>query len=89
VRRGTRPPTGTFGGIFFLGYGLFRGFVELYRQPDAQFRSADDPIGTVLGPLTMGQTLSLLMVFGGLALLWYAWSRRDESTRLPKKRRGS
>ncbi len=85
VRRGTRPPTGTFGGIFFLGYGLFRGFVELYRQPDAQFRSADDPIGTVLGPLTMGQTLSLLMILGGLALLWYSWSRRAENSR-PSRR---
>jgi phosphatidylglycerol---prolipoprotein diacylglyceryl transferase len=71
-RRGKRPPTGTFGGIFFLGYGLFRGFVELYRQPDAQFRTADDPLGTVLGPLTMGQTLSLLMVIGGIGLLVYA-----------------
>ena len=74
-KRGARPPTGTFGGIFFLGYGLFRGFVELFRQPDAQFRSPDDPLGTVLGPLTMGQTLSLLMVVGGIGLLVYAWRR--------------
>lgn len=74
-RRGKRPPTGTFGGIFFLGYGLFRAFVELFRQPDAQFRSTDDPLGTVLGPLTMGQSLSLLMILGGLGLLLYAWRR--------------
>ncbi|CAN5778087.1 prolipoprotein diacylglyceryl transferase [soil metagenome] len=75
-RRGSRPPTGTFGGIFFLGYGLFRGFVELYRQPDAQFRTADDPLGTVLGPLTMGQTLSLLMVLFGIGLIVHAWRGR-------------
>lgn len=60
---------GTYGGIFLLGYGVFRSFVELFRQPDAQFRTPDDPIGTVLGPLTMGQTLSLAMIVAGLLLL--------------------
>jgi phosphatidylglycerol---prolipoprotein diacylglyceryl transferase len=92
-RRGNRPPTGTFGAIFFLGYGLFRGFVELYRQPDAQFRTADDPLGTVLGPLTMGQTLSLLMVIGGLGLLIWVWrtgggERHPGVAERPRKRRG-
>lgn len=72
-RRRRRLPSGTFGGIFLLGYGAFRSFVELYRQPDAQFRTADDPIGTVLGPLTMGQTLSMFVIIGGLVLLYLAW----------------
>ncbi len=76
LRRGKQPPTGTYGAIFILGYGLFRAFVELFRQPDAQFRGPDDPLGTVLGPLTMGQTLSLLMVLGGIGLLIYALRRR-------------
>jgi phosphatidylglycerol:prolipoprotein diacylglycerol transferase len=81
-RRGYRLPDGTFGGIFLLGYGLFRSFVELFRQPDAQFRSADDPLGTVLGPLTMGQTLSVLMILGGLGILLWSWRRaQDGSTR--------
>ena len=71
-RRGKQPPEGTFGGIFLLGYGIFRSFVELFRQPDAQFRGPDDPLGTVLGPLTMGQTLSVVMILGGLGLLVYA-----------------
>ncbi|HEX2093315.1 MAG TPA: prolipoprotein diacylglyceryl transferase, partial [Longimicrobiaceae bacterium] len=79
-RRGVRLPDGTFGGIFLLGYGIFRSFVELFRQPDAQFRGAGDPLGTVLGPLTMGQTLSALMILGGLAILVRSWRRASHST---------
>jgi len=77
-RRGVRLPDGTFGGIFLVGYGLFRSFVELFRQPDAQFRGPDDPVGTVLGPLTMGQTLSALMILGGLGILLWSWRRAQQ-----------
>lgn len=72
-RRGIGFAEGTYGGIFLMGYGLFRSFAELYRMPDAQFRGPDDPIGTVLGPLTMGQTLSILMILVGVALISRAW----------------
>jgi len=48
---------------------VLRTFLELFRQPDAQFRGPGDPLGTVLGPLTMGQTLSALMVLVGLAIV--------------------
>ena len=41
--------------------------MELFRQPDVPFRGLDDPLGTVLGPLTMGQTLSALVILGGAA----------------------
>ncbi len=68
-RRGIQLPTGLLAGIFLLGYGLFRSVVELFRQPDAQFRGPDDPLGTVLGPLTMGQTLSLAVIGAGIYLL--------------------
>lgn len=68
-RRGRPLRPGTYGGVFLVGYGVIRSFVELFRQPDAQFRGPDDPLGTVLGPLTMGQTLSLLMVVAGLLLV--------------------
>lgn len=78
-RRGRRPGDGFFGGVFLLGYGLFRTVVELYRQPDVQFTDAGDPLGTVLGPLTMGQTLSLVMVLGGVGLI--AWTARREAWR--------
>ncbi len=67
-RRGRGPATGLLSGTFLVGYGALRMFLELFRQPDAQFRGPGDPLGTVLGPLTMGQTLSALMVLAGLAL---------------------
>jgi phosphatidylglycerol:prolipoprotein diacylglycerol transferase len=68
-RRGRDLAPGTYGGAFLLGYGIFRSLMELFRQPDAQFTSAGDPVGTVLGPLTMGQTLSLAMIVAGLVFL--------------------
>lgn len=68
-RRGVRWGDGAYGGLFLLCYGAVRTVVELFRQPDAQFRNAGDPLGTVLGPLTMGQVLSLVMVLAGITLL--------------------
>jgi phosphatidylglycerol:prolipoprotein diacylglycerol transferase len=67
--RGKPLPQGTYGGLFLLCYGIFRSFVELFRQPDAQFVSHGNPLGTVLGPLTMGQTLSMGMIVAGIALV--------------------
>ncbi|HEX2206300.1 MAG TPA: prolipoprotein diacylglyceryl transferase [Longimicrobium sp.] len=65
-RRGRDLAPGTYGGVFMLGYGIFRSLMELFRQPDRQFTDAGDPLGTVLGPLTMGQTLSLAMIAAGI-----------------------
>ncbi|MCA8883996.1 MAG: prolipoprotein diacylglyceryl transferase [Rhodobacteraceae bacterium] len=67
---------GRIAGLFFLGYGLSRLTVELFRQADAQFITPDNPWGHVirLGEfgLTMGQVLSLPMVAAGLAVLLIA-----------------
>ncbi|MDR0787878.1 MAG: prolipoprotein diacylglyceryl transferase [Gemmatimonadota bacterium] len=71
-RRGVRLPEGLLSGVFLTGYGIFRAFVELFRQPDAQFRDANDALGTVLGPLTMGQTLSIGVIVAGLYFLFRA-----------------
>lgn len=76
-KRESWPPAGVISGLFFIGYGGIRIFIELFRQPDAQFRGPDDPLGTVLGPLTMGQSLSLAMVIGGIATLVWAYRRRQ------------
>ncbi|HKP75223.1 MAG TPA: prolipoprotein diacylglyceryl transferase [Longimicrobiaceae bacterium] len=65
-RRGVRWGDGAYGGLFLLCYGAVRSVLELFRQPDEQFRDAGDALGTVLGPLTMGQVLSLCMVLAGL-----------------------
>lgn len=75
-RTGPWPPPGLLAGIFIAGYGSIRSVIELFRQPDAQFRDPGDPLGTVLGPLTMGQVLSLLMVVVGITLAVWAWRRR-------------
>jgi phosphatidylglycerol:prolipoprotein diacylglycerol transferase len=68
-RRGVRWGDGAYGGIFLIGYGAVRTFLELFRQPDAQFASATNPLGTVLGPLSMGQVLSILTALVGVFFL--------------------
>jgi phosphatidylglycerol---prolipoprotein diacylglyceryl transferase len=83
-RRGVQWGGGAYGGIFLFCYGAIRSFVELFRQPDAQFRDANDPLGTVLGPLTMGQTLSLLMVVAGLFFLVRGIRSASSSPPAPK-----
>ena len=66
-------------GVFLVGYGLARSFVELFRQADAQFITATNPAGYVwqLGEfgLSMGQILSLPMAALGLALILWARKR--------------
>jgi phosphatidylglycerol:prolipoprotein diacylglycerol transferase len=57
-------PDGGLLAVFLSLYGLFRFFVELFREPDAQ-------LGFILGPFTMGQTLSALMILGGVILFSY------------------
>lgn len=80
-RTGRTFPDGVVGSFFLIGYGTIRVFLELFRQPDAQFRGPGDPLGTVLGPFTMGQTLSSLMILAGLALLFW----RLNSGRVPAR----
>ena len=57
-------------GTFILGYGISRFLVELVRQPDAGLENL--PWG-----LTMGQTLTVPMILGGLYLIATAKGRRQ------------
>jgi phosphatidylglycerol:prolipoprotein diacylglycerol transferase len=50
--------------FFLIFYGFFRFFLEFFREPDLQ-------LGFVLGPLTMGQLLSAIMVLAGLVFHFY------------------
>jgi phosphatidylglycerol:prolipoprotein diacylglycerol transferase len=64
---------GSLIGIFLVGYGTSRYFIEFYRVADPQFISEINPRGYVfqfaeLG-VTMGQLLSLPMVIVGLIFL--------------------
>lgn len=74
IRRGALARPGRVFGIFLVGYGLSRSFLEQFRQADAQFVTPDNPHGHVLRlgaewGLTMGQLLSLPMVLVGILLV--------------------
>lgn len=66
---------GFYGGLFLVGYAAARFPIEFLRQPDAQFTGPDDPVGTVLLGLTMGQTLCVAMALAGLAFAWHGRNR--------------
>ncbi len=60
-------PTAAVSGLFLLGYGVFRFYVEFYRVPDADLGYL------ALGWVTMGQILSAPMIIFGVILLFKAW----------------
>ncbi len=64
-------PTGGLLALFLSLYGLFRFFVEFYREPDAH-------IGFIIGPFTLGQVFSFIMIAGGM-ILFYALKERHRS----------
>jgi phosphatidylglycerol:prolipoprotein diacylglycerol transferase len=51
---------GLITGLFFLGYGLFRFFVEFFREPDGQF----------IGWFSMGMALSIPLWAAAGVFLW-------------------
>tara|TARA_R110002110_G_scaffold107405_1_gene268833 strand:- start:3549 stop:4379 length:831 start_codon:yes stop_codon:yes gene_type:complete len=61
-RPGIRARVGFLTGVFLVGYGFSRTFVELFREPDAH-------LGFIVGPITMGQILSAPMILLGLYLM--------------------
>ena len=61
---------GTLLGLFFLGYGIFRSFVELFREPDSH-------IGFIFNNITMGQILSVPMIFIGILFLYMAFNYKN------------
>jgi phosphatidylglycerol:prolipoprotein diacylglycerol transferase len=63
----TKPPRGMLAGIFLLLYALVRVIVENFREPDAP----------LTGPFTRGQTLSVLLIAGGICFIVYALRTRE------------
>ena len=57
-------PSGGLLALFVTLYGVFRFFVEFFREPDPQ-------LGFVLGSFTMGQVLCFMMIVVGILLLIY------------------
>ena len=62
LRIRTRQPRGMLAGLFLLLYALVRVIVENFREPDAP----------LTGPFTRGQTLSALLIAGGICFVVYA-----------------
>lgn len=60
-------------GIFSIGYGFSRFFVEYFRVPDPQFFSENNTYGYAFMidkyGITMGQVLCLPMIFVGMLLI--------------------
>ncbi len=72
ARRGT-VKDGYLSAAVLVGYGILRFAIEFTRQPDAQ-------LGFVLGPLSMGQVLSVLTIAAGFAL--FVVTQRSDSRAL-------
>lgn len=70
---GRSRPRGAVSGVFALGYGLARCFVEFFRQPDAQLGYL------AFGFVTMGMILCLPLLLIGTALLWRAYGGKKEA----------
>ncbi len=68
-RRHASLRTGTLAALFLILYSAARFLIEFTRQPDPQFVTPAHPLGTVLGPFSMGQLLSVLLALGGVVML--------------------
>jgi phosphatidylglycerol:prolipoprotein diacylglycerol transferase len=64
-------PSGGLLAIFLFVYGIFRFSVEFFREPDPQ-------LGFILGPFTMGQLLSSLMIISGV-VLFFLMRRKEKN----------
>jgi phosphatidylglycerol---prolipoprotein diacylglyceryl transferase len=67
LRTRTRQPRGMLAGLFLLLYALVRIIVEYFREPDAP----------LTGPFTRGQTLSVILIVGGICFVTYALRTRN------------
>ena len=57
-----RPFSGLHLGLYIIGYGVIRFFIEFYREPDLH-------LGFVWGALSMGQLLCLAMIVLGTGII--------------------
>jgi phosphatidylglycerol:prolipoprotein diacylglycerol transferase len=74
-----RPP-GAVSGLFLVCYGLFRSFIEFFREPEM----GHDFVA--FGWITIGQLLSMPMILVGLFILFYAYHYRSSNVALLRKR---
>jgi len=62
-------PIGSISGVFLFFYGIFRIFVEFFREPDPQ-------IGLFNNMMTMGQILSIPMIIAGLIIFFQSFYKK-------------
>lgn len=56
------PYNGFMFGLYIMGYGIVRFFIEFFRAPDSH-------LGFVLGPFSMGQVLCFIMMAMGASVM--------------------
>ena len=56
--------------IFLICYGSFRIISELFREPDSH-------VGFIFNNITMGQILSVPMIFIGILFLYIAFNYKN------------
>jgi phosphatidylglycerol:prolipoprotein diacylglycerol transferase len=56
------PWTGFLTGLYLIGYGTVRFFIEFYHEPDAQ-------LGFVFFNFSMGQVLCFIMIAAGVGIV--------------------
>lgn len=60
---------GSFAGFYLIGYGVFRFFIEYFREPDAQLGGSQDLFW--FGLFSQGQALCLAMIAVGAGFVWW------------------
>ncbi len=61
---------GLVSGVFLIGYGMFRSFIEFFREPDMH-------IGLYFNVFSQGQLLSLPMILFGLGIIIYVFTSKQ------------
>lgn len=69
--RNKKMPKGLLLGLYLIGYGMLRIFAEQFREPDSQ-------IGLLLGYFTLGQVLSMIMIFCGAIILFTGFKKNKK-----------
>jgi len=67
---------GLLAGVFLIGYGIVRFLIEFTRQPDVQ-------LGFIIGPFSMGQLLSSMMIAAGVIVLAILYRRPPSKVERP------
>ena len=83
IFRKKKPFDGFVVGTYLAGYGIFRFFIEYFREPDAQlgyiFSAVKDTptaLFVSMGNISTGQILCSIMIIAGIALNIVLWIRK-------------